>query len=313
MPESIKNHVWKKVAITGAAGNIGGAVARRLHELGYSLVLIDKKPAADPVAPFIETDLRNRDAVRRALDGVDAVCHLGEVPNILKGMTGDEVFDTNTMICRTMLDVSRDIGVRRFIYTSSCQYYGYWGAPTFPAERLPDCWPLDERQPPCPPNRYAESKVVNEEQCEAASGAMQVFRFRFPWVMPMRASDRANRLYLQADDHLHEGFWTYLDLRDAAEAYVCGLNPTGVDRSKISTCEAFHFVADEVMGPAPIRAKMAKFLKNWPVIPSNWGTHQPPVLCEKAERFLGWRARYRMSQVISDSSKQTAEQSVVTD
>ena len=124
----------------------------------------------------------------------------------------------------------------------------------FPTTRLPTVWPVDETEPAHPNNRYAESKVFNEQQCRNAAGdAMQVFAYRFPWVMPMRASEKANRMWHRADETLHEGFWTYLDLKDAVEAYVRGLEPSGVDRDAIGRFEAFHFVSDEAMGGLPIR------------------------------------------------------------
>jgi nucleoside-diphosphate-sugar epimerase len=296
---------WKKIAVTGAAGNIGGTVARRLHELGYSLVLLDKRPAIDPPQPFVQTDLRDLDAVRAALDGVDAVCHIGEVPNILPGMTGEEVFDINTAVCRTMLAASREAGVKRFIYTSSCQRYGYWGSRQFLTEKLPDVWPLDESQSACATNLYAESKIANEIQCEAAAGAMQILIYRFPWVLPIGPGERTQRHWKRADEQLFEGFWTYLDIRDAAESYVRGLEPTGPDSSQLSTCEAFHFVADEIVGDVPLRQKMERFLPDWPPLPENWGTHMPPVSLEKARRLLGWWPAYRMSAVIRSGAEQT--------
>lgn len=298
------NGKWKKIAVTGAAGGIGGAVAKRFAELGDALVLLDKAPATDPPARFVRTDLRDREKVRAALDGVDAVCHIGEVPNILPGMTGEEVFDTNTAVCRTMLDVSREVGVRRFIYTSSCQYYGYWGGKEFPKRRLPEVWPIDERQPGAPMNKYAESKMMNEAQCRAAAGAMQVFLYRFPWVLPIAPGEKASRHWKRADEILFEGFWTYLDRRDAVEAYVRGL-AADVHDEAIARCEAFHFVADEVVGDAPIRDKMKRFLPDWPAIPDGWPTHQPPVSCEKASRLLGWRPRYRMGAILHPAAEQT--------
>ncbi len=309
MPDVSRSLPWKKVAVTGAAGRIGQAVAQRLFDLGYSLVLLDKAAATHPPLPLILIDLRDRDAVRSALQGVDAVCHIGEVPNILPGMTGPEVFDANTAICRNMLDVSRELGVNRFIYTSSCQRYGYWGGKDFPKHLLPDTWPIDERQGPHPLNKYAESKVANEAQCEAERGAMQMLIYRFPWVIPLKAGERTDRHWKNGDQYLFEGFWTYLDLRDAVEAYVRGLDPRPADTS-ISPdgpkCEAFHFVADEIVGERPIREKMTHFLPDWPSLPADWPTHLPPVTCEKAARLLGWRPSYRMSAVVHRPAEQTA-------
>lgn len=298
-----------RIAVTGAAGMIGSAVARRLAELGHELSLLDQKPLPPdgPAGRFIQADARDREAVREMIAGVDVVCHIGEIPNIIRGFTADEVFDTNTAICRTMLEVSREQGVRRFIYTSSCQRYGFWGSREVPRDVIPSVWPLDERQPPSPRNRYAESKVVNEQQCAAAaeSGSMEVFVYRFPWVMARRALERAGQLWAHGRDHLGEGFWTYLDLRDAVEAYVLGVRP---DRllEPAGRCEAFHFVADEAAGGGHIRERLRRFLPDYPPLPADWPDDTPPVSCQKAARLLGWRPRHRLSDVLGAELKQNA-------
>src|SRR4051812_49646487 len=57
-----------RVLVTGGAGFIGSQIVEALVAHGHEPVLYDVR--ADPAS-----DVRDADAVRRALTGVDAVCH----------------------------------------------------------------------------------------------------------------------------------------------------------------------------------------------------------------------------------------------
>ncbi|THV29545.1 NAD-dependent epimerase/dehydratase family protein [Glycomyces paridis] len=70
-----------RVLVTGGAGFIGGHVVDRLTARGDDVVVLDslaaheKKPALPDSVELIVGDLRDEQAVRRAVEGVDAVCH----------------------------------------------------------------------------------------------------------------------------------------------------------------------------------------------------------------------------------------------
>ena len=65
-----------RVLLTGAAGGVGTFLRESLPGYGYSLRLSDIAPV--PGAPeALAVDLQDRDAVREAVRGVDAVVHLG--------------------------------------------------------------------------------------------------------------------------------------------------------------------------------------------------------------------------------------------
>jgi len=78
----------KHILITGGAGFIGSHVATQLLSKGYSVRALDslvpqvhgaerRRPAyLDPEVELIVGDIRDADAVTRALDGIDAVIHL---------------------------------------------------------------------------------------------------------------------------------------------------------------------------------------------------------------------------------------------
>ncbi len=73
----------ERVLITGAAGAIG-TVLRPALRGGYDgAAALDVEPVEDLVGSetFVAADLADFDAVLRAVEGVDAVVHLGAVPN----------------------------------------------------------------------------------------------------------------------------------------------------------------------------------------------------------------------------------------
>src|SRR5690606_32733209 len=87
----------KKVLITGGAGFIGGHVAEELLAHGYDVRVVDSLdpqvheedafPAwLDGAVERIEADVRDTDAITRALSGVDAVVHLAAVVGVGQSM-----------------------------------------------------------------------------------------------------------------------------------------------------------------------------------------------------------------------------------
>ncbi|WP_267423364.1 MULTISPECIES: SDR family oxidoreductase [unclassified Curtobacterium] len=98
------------IAITGATGNIGGAVARALAADGVPFRMVVRDPARAPELP--DTDVRtatfaDADASRAALEGVD----------LLLMVSGAEAKDRLEQH-RTFVTAAANAGVRHVVYTS---------------------------------------------------------------------------------------------------------------------------------------------------------------------------------------------------
>jgi len=75
----------KTVMVTGAAGNLGRAVADAFAGLGASLVLVDLKGRGDETGLFIETDLLDQKSVNGAVE--QAIARFGRI-DILCNIAG---------------------------------------------------------------------------------------------------------------------------------------------------------------------------------------------------------------------------------
>lgn len=108
---------------------------------------------------FVRGDVRDDDAVERAVEGVDTVIHLAAITGAATSHEiPEKVHDVNVGGTETVVDAAVDAGADRIVLASSCNVYG--GA----YER--DIVESDELSPP---NPYAESKVAAEEYCRKSA------------------------------------------------------------------------------------------------------------------------------------------------
>ena len=127
--------------VTGVAGFIGSNLLEELLSLGQRVVGLDNFATGhqgnldDVLASagtqnggsfrFVEGDIRDIKACRKAMKGVDYVLHqaaLGSVPRSI-----DDPFTSNAVNVDGFINVllaAREAGVKRVVYASSCAVYG---------------------------------------------------------------------------------------------------------------------------------------------------------------------------------------------
>src|SRR5438067_4330825 len=149
--------------VTGGAGFIGSHLAEALLDQGESVRVLDNLAtgretnlaALQERAQLIRGDLRNLEAVRAAVEGVEVVFHqaaLASVPrSIADPVTSLEINVNGT---QNVLLAARDAGVRRVVYASSSSVYG--NTPTLPKH---------EEMPTAPLSPYAVQKLSGELLC----------------------------------------------------------------------------------------------------------------------------------------------------
>ncbi|MFG2268478.1 NAD-dependent dehydratase [Streptomyces sp. WAC 01325] len=107
-----------RVLVTGGAGFIGSHVVEALAARGHEPVVYDVR--SDPAS-----DVRDTDAVRRALAGVDAVCHQAAMVGLGTGFADAvEYVSRNDLGTAALLTAMADAGVRRLVLAGSMVVYG---------------------------------------------------------------------------------------------------------------------------------------------------------------------------------------------
>jgi NAD dependent epimerase/dehydratase len=160
----------KKVLVTGAGGFIPSHLVERLVTEGAQVrafVRYNSRGDAGllrllPLDVFSEVevvagDLRDAEAVRAAVKGVDTVFHLGALIAIpYSYLHPREVFDTNIMGTLNVLMAVRDLWIRRVVHTSTSEVYGT-------AQYVP----IDEQHPLQGQSPYSASKIGADKIAES--------------------------------------------------------------------------------------------------------------------------------------------------
>lgn len=176
-----------RVAVTGAAGFIGSHCCRALLDAGHAVSGLDnfdpfydrriKEHGLAELFPrdgfrFLEGDIRDRDAVREAVAGCDAVLHLAARAGVRPSIEEPLLYTSiNVDGTAQLLESCREHGVRSFVFGSSSSVYGDVTEPPF-REDAPAVTPISP---------YAATKRAGELLCQVSSHlhSMRIVSLRF--------------------------------------------------------------------------------------------------------------------------------------
>jgi nucleoside-diphosphate-sugar epimerase len=297
--------------ITGGAGFLGINLARYLLRRGHRVVSLDIAPFDYPdvrdAVTIISGDIRDRAVVDRAMDGVEIVVHTAAA---LPLYTKRDIFTTDVVGTRTILESALQHGVDRVIHISSTAVYG-----------IPDHHPLREDDRLEGVGAYGRAKIRAEQVCLefrkkglcvpiirpksfVGPERLGVFALLYDWAkdgrgFPMIGNGR-NRYQL-------------LDVEDLCDAIY--LAATG-DRTLVNDTfnigardfttmrEDYQVVLDEAghgkqirglpAAPVILTLRLLEFLHLSPLYKWVYETASKDsfVSIEKAERILGYRPKY---------------------
>lgn len=144
----------RSVLVTGGCGMLGGDLARCLAADGWRVRTLDVRAPAEAVAGVEHqiADVRDPQAVRNALSGMDTVVHTASA---LPSYPAKEIHSIVVTGTRNVLTAARDAGVARAVHVSSTAVYG-----------LPTVVPTTEEYPREPVDPYSRAKVEAEEVAE---------------------------------------------------------------------------------------------------------------------------------------------------
>jgi len=163
----------KTVLVTGSAGRVGQAAVQGLLERGHSVRGFDRAPS--PGLPEATVaDLNDLEALKAALDGVEALVHLAATPDDVEDPVNN-LFPPNITGLYHTLELARETGVQRLVLPSSGQVNWF--------RNFEGPWPLDESVPVSPKGWYAATKMFLESigHSYAATHGMSVIIARLGW------------------------------------------------------------------------------------------------------------------------------------
>ena len=303
-----------RILITGGAGYIGSVVTEELLNDGHEAVVYDSlvkghRAAVDKRAKFIEADLIDGDALRRALkdNRIEAVIHMAA-----HSLVGESVehpakyFENNVVAGLNLIDAMRDCGVSKLVFSSTAATYGE-----------PEKQPIEETDPTQPTNPYGESKLAFERALSwyepayglryaslryfNAAGASHQFGEQhdpethlIPLVLQAANGTRADVQIFGDDYPTRDGTCVrdYIHVIDLARAHILALNILG-ERSAIYNlgCGGDGYTVKEVIdaaGEVTGREIVTQTVKR--------RAGDPAVLIASSDRIkqeLGWSPKYQ--------------------
>jgi dTDP-glucose 4,6-dehydratase len=166
------NEFWKekKVLITGAGGFIGSHLVEKLHTLGADVrsfvrytsrndhgLLSQLPPDVLRGMEIIGGDIRDGDAISKAVAGVDVVFHLGALISIpYSYLHPREVAESNFIGTLNVLMACQAHHIARLIHTSTSEVYG-----------SAIYVPIDEKHPLQGQSPYSASKIGADKLAES--------------------------------------------------------------------------------------------------------------------------------------------------
>lgn len=147
--------------VTGGAGFIGSNIVDRLIEDRHNVVVIDNECSKsndrfywNHKAENYKFDICDYDSIRPLFDKIDYVLHLAAESRIQPAIENPLLaVKTNSLGTATVLQCSREAGVKRLVYSSTSSAYGL------------NSFPNHESQPDDCLNPYSVSKVSGEKLC----------------------------------------------------------------------------------------------------------------------------------------------------
>jgi nucleoside-diphosphate-sugar epimerase len=180
-----------RVLVTGGSGFLGSHVTEQLVHAGHEVVALLRTTSnreflsSLPNVSFVTGSVEEKDSLKKAVDGVDAIVHAAGLVKALSAYDFDAV---NVEGTQNVLDVAkkRASGLKRFVFVSSLTAIG-------PSE---DGRPVSPNREPHPVTHYGRSKLRAERAVLAMKDELPVTVIRPPMIYGPR--DKESFAFFQA-------------------------------------------------------------------------------------------------------------------
>ena len=277
----------ERVLVTGASGRVGRHVVDALAG-EREVTVFDLVPPAQDV-PFIEGDVLHLGAVRKAMEGQDAVIHLAAV-DLGVPARPEAYFGTNVMGTWNTVQAAREAGIGKVVLASSISAVGVGEMrPDFPPESLP----VDEAHAMKPAHAYGIGKLVVEDVARgfAHGGGISITCLRPVAVV---VESNLQRAVERAADPAHRWLAAYVTGEDTGRAFAAALEYD-------APFDAMFIAAADSASPVPTLARLgALYGATPPVRDPEWFGRDPrasPIDATRAKQRLGWRPTSTWAEV----------------
>jgi len=302
--------------VTGGSGFVGANIARRLVARGENVRVLDIWRADDfaPQIEFVQADINDAPAVRRAMQGVDFVHH--NVALVPLHKAGTRYWTVNVEGTAIALEAARTAGVKMFSHMSSSAVFG-----------LPTIMPITNDTERKPIEIYGRAKKAGEELVMAAqasgfpaciirprtiigTGRLGIFQILFEWI-----KDGANIYTIGKGD----GLFQFVHCDDLADTSILaclqqtpGVFNVGTDRFG-SLKQDLEFLCAHAGTGSRVKSlpvalsigalRTLDVLGLSPLGPWHYLTYHKPFYfdSEPVYRALNWRPRYSNREMMCDS------------
>ena len=304
----------RRVLVTGGSGYFGSVLVDQAQTRGDAVRVFDLAPPAASDVEFVAGDVRDRERLRGACEGVDVVFH--NVAQVPLAKDRGLFHSVNVVGTANLLVAARGAGVTKVVHTSSSAVFG-----------IPESNPVREDSPRRPLEDYGRAKLEAELLCEeAVAGGQDVTIVRPRTIMGH------GRLGIMAVlfDFVADGAPVYLlgrgsnryqfvhanDLADAclragdrpsAGVYDVGAAEFGTMRETLEALVDHAGTGSRVrslpVGPARSAMRALAQLDLAPFAPYHWLLYSESLWFDisRAERDLGWHPEHSNVAMLNES------------
>ena len=305
-----------KHLVTGGSGFLGNLIASKLLMQGEEVSILDiwQDEKQDKNIKFIQSDIRDKDNVIKAMKGIDVVHHNAALVPLTK--SGTRFWSVNVEGSRAAAESALTAGVTKFIHMSSSAIFG-----------IPQEYPITASTLPKPVEVYGKSKLAGElavrevfrgsnvllsvirPRTILGEGRLGIFQILFEWIHHNRDVYTIGK---------GNGLFQFVHAHDLLDAYMktLRLEKSGVYNIGTDNFASLNSALENLIGyagsnsrirhlPEKLTIGTLKILDKArlsPLAPWHYKTFHKPFYFDMQPLVdIGWKAKYSNDLMLQES------------